>query len=170
MKPITLAPPKIPYDEWMIESDIGQKTVDLSNVVLHLEPEQEHGYLKGTELRKRFEGKHPLSAAVLDYLIEHPEETPEQWKEKTPSGSTQFVFFWGTIYRSRNGYLCVRYWCWGEGRWQSYYHWLDFNWSGRSPSALLASTQDSDTQTSSETLPLALPDVLTINGIAYRKI
>lgn len=35
----------------------------------------------------------PLCADVLDYLLEHPEKIPEEWKGK-------LVFFWGTIYRT----------------------------------------------------------------------
>lgn len=142
---IKLKKPKIPYEGWTIESDIGQKTVDLSNVVLHLDDGQKNGnYITGTELHKKLEGKNPLSAAVLDYLIEHPEETPDAWKEKTAEGLTQFIFFWGTIYRYRSGYLCVRDWYWNEGRWQSNYRWLVRGWDGCRPSALFASTQPSD--------------------------
>lgn len=157
---IKLKKPKIPYEGWTIESDIGQKTVDLSNVVLYLDKGQKNGnYIAGEELRKKLEGKNPLSAAVLDYLIEHPEETPDAWKEKTAEGIMQFIFFWGTIYRGRGGRLCVRYWCWGEGRWQSDYRWLGSHWSGNSPSALLASTQSSGTSHSSHSQDLALPSI-----------
>lgn len=151
-----LAKPTIPHDEWTIESDIGQKSVDFSKLALHLEPEQEAGkYIRGNELRKRLEGKPVMSAAVLDYLIKHPEKTPESWK-KNKDGKTNYIFFWGTIYRCSGGYLYVRCWYFFDGRWYSDYHWLDAVWSDQHPSAVAASTSGSETQPSSEPLDLGL--------------
>lgn len=145
---IKLKKSSIPYSGWTIKSDNGQKTVDLSQMVLHLEPEQKIRYISGTEMRTRMEGK-GMSAAVLDYLIEHPEETPESWKENE-NGDINFIFFWGTIYRDSDGRLCVRYWCFHEGRWQSDYDWLDNHWGGQYPAAVLASTLTSEPESESE--------------------
>lgn len=152
---IKLKKPSIPYTGWTIESDINQKSVDLSKLALHLEPEQEKGSITGTELRTRMQSKSPMSASVLDYLIEHPEDTPEEWKQ-TKDGKTQYVFFWGTIYCDSHGNLYVRYWYCHEGRWQADYDWLDNAWDVQSPSVVLRkdSTQDSVPVPSLETLNL----------------
>lgn len=141
---IKLKKPSIPYPGWTIESDIGQKSVDLSKLTLHLEPEQEKSSITGTKLRTRMQSQSPMSAAVLDYLIGHPEETPEEWKQ-TKDGKIQFVFFWGTIYRDSNGHLFVRYWFCHEGRWQADGHWLGSAWDVQNPSVVLRkhSAQDS---------------------------
>lgn len=150
---IKLKKSSIPYSGWTIKSDNGQKTVDLSQMVLHLEPEQKIRYISGTEMRTRMEGK-GMSAAVLDYLIEHPEETPESWK-KNENGDINFIFFWGTIYRDSIGDLYVRCWYFHGGQWQSNHcRWLDDHWGGQNPAAVLASTPNSDTQSSSDTLSL----------------
>lgn len=156
MKTIKLKAPAIPYDDWTIEEDNRMESFDPSKLILHLEPEQEDGYITGNILRERLKGKNPLSASILDYLIEHPEIIPESWKEKTAKGTTQFIYFFGTIYRSRSGNLYVRYWCWDEGRWQSDYYWLDYYWRGLDPSALLASPSSSEPESSLDSLSLEL--------------
>lgn len=133
---IQLKKPSIPYPRWTIEEDNQMKSFDPSLLSLHLEPEQKTGYISGNELRTRMKGT-GLSASVLDYLIEHPELAPESWKEKTKEGNTQFIYFWGTIFRSSDGNLCVRSWYWYDGRWQTDYIWLDYDWGDDYPSAVL---------------------------------
>lgn len=49
------------------------------------------------------------------------------------------MFFWGTTYRDRDGILCVRYLCWGDGRWFWNCHWLGNDWFSDSPAAVAAS-------------------------------
>lgn len=141
--------PKIPYLYWTIEEHTKGGKVDLKDMALHLEPEQEKGYLTGTVLRERLKGQKPLNACVLDYLEAHPEKTPEEWKGK-------YIFFWGTIFRGSSGGLFVRYWCWSEGRWQSYFSWLGYGWDGNYPSAVLRKSSVSDPKPYSELSDLEL--------------
>ena len=89
-------------------------------------------YIEGNKLRKEMAGKPVLNANVLDYLLANPHLIPEEWKGK-------YVFFWGTVYRDRDGGLCVRYLYWGGGRWDWGGGWLDRGWGGNDPAALRAS-------------------------------
>lgn len=108
-----------------------------------LSPNQAEGKsIKGDKLRKEIEGlkredRLVLDANVLDYLLAHPEFIPESWKVDE-KGRTRCIFFWGTIYRYSDGYLYVRYLCWDVDGWRWYCSWLDYEWSVRSPAAVLA--------------------------------
>ena len=145
--------PTIPYDSWTIEiHDTSLRKIDPSKISLYVSPEQKTGYVEGIELQKQLKGKKPLNATVLDWLIEHPEYIPDEWKGK-------YVFFWGTIYRDSDGSLCVRCLCFSGGHWRQNYDWLDRGWDADGPSAVAASPLDSDTHPSLETLPLALSDI-----------
>lgn len=139
--------PFIP-DGWMIESHTPAGAFDLDNVQLHLEPEQEKSYLKGTILRERLKDKTCLDASVLDYLLEHTDLIPETWKGK-------YVYFWGTIYRHSVGGLYVRCLCWRDGEWYWSNLWLGYYWRSGDPAAVLASTSSLDPQTSLDTVTLS---------------
>lgn len=89
-------------------------------------------WIKGHELREELTGKPVLNATVLDFLFEHQEFIPDDWKGNA-------VFFWGTIYRSAGGGLCVRFLCWSVGGWDRDYDWLGDGWSSSSPAAVSAS-------------------------------
>lgn len=141
----TLKKPFIP-DGWTIEEDNGQTSFDPSDFALHLEPEQENSYLEGTVLRERLKGKNTMSAAVLDYLLEHPDLIPEEWKGK-------WVLFWGTVYRDSFGDPCVRCLYWRGGRWGWGSSWVGGDWNGNGPALVRASTQILETQ-HSDTLSL----------------
>lgn len=112
--------------------------LDGKKIELHLSPKQKKGTIGGNDLRKYLEGKPVLGAAVLDYLLAHPELIPDSWKVNE-AGNTLYIFFWGTIYRGADGHLYVRYLCWFDERWVSDYYWLDDDWSVDDPSAQLAS-------------------------------
>ena len=88
--------------------------------------------IEGSKLRKELASKSVLNANVLDYLLAHPELIPEEWKGK-------YVFFWGTIYRNSNGYLCVRFLYWHDDRWDWDAGWLVSDFRGLNPAALSAS-------------------------------
>lgn len=139
---------------WATKIEYDNKNCKYKNAVLHLEPEQAVGYIRGDILAERMKEK-GLSASVLDYLLEHPEEIPDEWK-KNKDGDTNFIYFWGTIYRNSDGYLYVRCLYFYEGHWRRDYSWLDGNWVSRHPSAVSASTKNSDTKTSLEPLNLEL--------------
>lgn len=152
MKTIKLTKsPKLPFDGATIEYHNTTSSFNPNKIVLHLEPEQENGYIKGTILAERLKEK-SCNASVLDYLIEHPELYPEAWKGK-------YVYFWGSIFRSpSDDNLCVRCGYWRDGKVVSDYDWLDVGWHGRRPAAVLkqVSTLNPDTQSSSDPLPLDL--------------
>ena len=133
-----------------IKSDTPTESLDLSTLALHLEPEQEDKYIKGTKLHERLKGKNVLGADVLDYLLENPEKIPESWKGKS-------VYFWGTIYHDSGGDLCVRSLFWRGGLWGWGGEWLDRNWFRSDPAVVSqVSPKNLDTEKYSDTLPLEL--------------
>ncbi|MDP3764526.1 MAG: hypothetical protein Q8Q95_02805 [bacterium] len=93
--------------------------------------------IKGDELRHELAGKPVYNANVLDYLLAHPHLIPEAWK-KDEQGRTQYIFFWGTIYRGRGGGLYVRCLCWGGCGWGWGCGWLGGGFRGGGPVALRA--------------------------------
>jgi hypothetical protein len=105
-----------------------------SLIGLYLDSGQENGKcIGGDDLRKVLKNQKVLNANVLDFLLKHPELIPEEWKGKA-------VFFWGTIYRDSDGYLCVRYLYWYGDRWGWLYcRWLAYDWYGSNPAAVCAS-------------------------------
>ena len=146
--------PKIPYDGWTIESHkkMGKIEWNPDNIELYLSDKQKTGHISGNELRKELENKPVLNACVLDYLLKHQDLIPDSWKGKN-------VYFWGTIFRSAHGNLCVRYLYWDDGRWNWHCHWLDNDWDAYEPAALLASNS-SGTKT--------LGSDLTLGNLALR--
>ena len=150
---IKLKKPELPFKGATIDYDNGMKSVDLADLTLNLEPEQENGSIKGEILAERLK-KTACNASVLDYLIKHPESYPEDWKGR-------YVYFWGTIFRSSDGSLCVRSGYWSVGEVVSNYGWLFIGWNGLSPSASLASSLPSETM--DETM-----DSLTLSALTLR--
>ena len=148
-----LKAPKILYSGWTIESDNGMRSFDPQDMILHLEPEQKMSSIQGTVLKERLH-KTALNASVLDYFIEHQDKIPENWKEKTSNGLTNFIYFWGTVYRDSDDSLYVRCLGWYGGKWDWHCSWVDGGWDDRSPAVLRASALNSDTKASSNTLSL----------------
>jgi hypothetical protein len=112
---------------------------------LHLEPEQEKGYLRGEVLAKCLKEK-ALNGNHLDYLLKHTELIPDEWK-------ANWVYFWGTIYRNAGGGIFVRCLDWDGDRWNWNYGWFDDDWDGDDPAAVSASPLNSDTQPSATKEP-----------------
>lgn len=139
--------PLIPHDGWTVEEHQkgGKLAWDAEKIELYLHPKQKEGYIEGNDLRK--EVPNPLNANVLDFLLENPKLIPEEWKGK-------YIFFWGTIYRDSVGSLYVRYLYFHGGHWPASHRWLDDDWYGDYPLAVLASPSPSEPQTSSEPLNL----------------
>ena len=145
------ATPKLPFNGAEVEQHIGEgwaiveKRVDGlyvngRKVILHLSKRQQNGKsLKGHDLREELTGKPVLNANILDALADNPHLIPEDWK-KNEQGNTRYIFFWGTIYRRADGDLCVRYLYFNDGTWYRNYYWLDDDWHGINPAALLASS------------------------------
>lgn len=125
------APPVVP-DGWKVESyqKGGQFKWDPTKVELYLDADQQNGKtIEGKKLRKKLESKDSFNANLLDFLLAHPELIPESWKDKC-------VFFWGTVCRRADGYLCVRYLGWDGDGWYWDFRWLGGVWRGDDPAAV----------------------------------
>ncbi|MFI5260542.1 MAG: hypothetical protein ACHQU0_01990, partial [Candidatus Paceibacteria bacterium] len=121
-------------DGWKVEEHRkgGQFKFEASQINLYLSAAQKKGSIRGKELRKELADKPVLNANVLGYLLAKPHLIPKEWKGKS-------IFFWGTVYRRRGGYLCVRFLYWDGGRWIRSTYWLDDDWDGSYPAAVRAS-------------------------------
>jgi hypothetical protein len=73
--------------------------------------------------------KEVLNANVLDYLLDHEEIIPEEWKGK-------YIYFWGTVYRHNRGNRYVRCLCWIGYTWSWKDKWLGENFRSNSPAIL----------------------------------
>ncbi|MDO8536924.1 MAG: hypothetical protein Q7R94_01610 [bacterium] len=131
---------------WKIEEHRGMGRVKIERrggdlyangkkVVRFLSPNQKGGkVIKGHKLREELAKKPVLNAVVRDYLREHPELIPEEWK----NGAT---YFWGSIFRDDStGYLYVTGFDWHDGQWRWIFLWLASGWFSGEPAALLASS------------------------------
>lgn len=147
---------------WEVKSHIKNGKVELKDIELWSAPKQENSIV-GTELQKLV--PNPLNANVLDYLLENPTLIPEVWKGR-------WVFFWGTIYRSSDGFLFVRCLYWSGSRWDWGGRWLDNRFRGDNPAAVLASPKSSETKPSLENLNLEQAiKVCKDNGLrVYREL
>ena len=124
------AAPFVP-DGWSVEEHKkgGSLKFDSSKISLYLSKKQKKGTIGGHDLREELANKPVMNANVLDYLLAHPELIPESWKGKA-------IFFWGTIYRSSGGGLCVRYLGSVGSEWDWSYRWLDSGFDSFDPAAL----------------------------------
>lgn len=129
------ADPFVP-NGWKVEEHQkgGQFKWDATKAALFLsEPQKRGGRIEGNKLRSRLKcGQNPYNANLLDYLLKNPHLIPEEWKGK-------YVFFWGTVYRRSDGFLCVRYLYWRGDRWVWFSRWLDRDWRDDRPAAVPAS-------------------------------
>jgi len=128
-------------DGWTVEEHQkgGQWKFDPKEVEFFLASGQKDGkVIEGNKLRKELAKKPVFNANVLDYLLAHPELIPDEWKADG-NGNTRYIFFWGTVYRDRDGDLCVRCLFWNDGRWDWSRNWLDYGWRGSDPAAVRAS-------------------------------
>jgi hypothetical protein len=133
--------PLIPWVNFTVEEHRrgGQFEWDPKKVRLFLSKNQQGDKtIKGHELRKEFAKKPVCNANLLDYLVEHPELIPEDWK-LDKKGNTRSIYFWGTIYRGLDGRLYVRHLYFHEGLWQSDNDGLAADWYSYDPAACLAS-------------------------------
>ncbi len=127
--------------DWKVEEHKkgGQLLLNLPKIKLHFSLNQQGGrVIEGNKLRKELVSESVLNANVLDYLLAYPKLIPEDWK-RDANGNTRHIFFWGTIYRSSHGFLCVLFLSWDDGAWFRGSRWLESVWRGISPAAVLAS-------------------------------
>lgn len=128
------ADPMMP-DGWTVEKHIkgGEFEFDPEKVILYLDEEQQDGgVIVGSELRKKLKDKPVYNANLLEFYLANPNLIPEEWKGK-------YLFFWGTIYRSSRGNLCVRYLYWRGDGWDWRYNWLLNDFRDDSPAVVPAS-------------------------------
>lgn len=132
--------PLIPHDGWKVEEHIkgGQFTWNPEKVKLFLSVNQKDDKsIEGNKLRKELKDQPVMNANLLDYLLDHPNLIPEEWKVDE-KGSTRYVFFWGTIYRSSidNRFVCGL--CFNGGRWKRSNYCLDYVYAGHCPACVSA--------------------------------
>ncbi len=129
--------PVVPNNRWEIayHQKGGQLNLDPMQIVFHHQKSGQKA--EGYKLRKELENEAILNACVLDYLLSYPHLIPESWK-KDENAKTQYIFFWGTIYRSSDGELFVRCLGFDGEEWCSETRWLGYGWSDNHPAALRA--------------------------------
>ncbi len=127
---------------WAVAENFGKQGVinwdmDKYKNALFIHPMQLDGFIRGNNLYAYFKEKHTpvLNAAVWHYLKDHPEYIPKEW-QKSSKGNAQYIFFWGTIDRSPQGDLYVRYLSWTGGNWTSGNYLLSGNWHEDFPAAV----------------------------------
>ena len=134
------APPLLP-DDVSIKKHTrrGQIKWDPSQFDLHLSPNQQGGQLiHGLKLQKELEALITMNGTLADYLLEHPQLIPEEWK-RDESGNIRYIFFWSTIFRQGGGGPCVRYLYFfedangGRGAWTGGFMSLGHNFGLTSP-------------------------------------
>jgi hypothetical protein len=116
---------------WSVEEHkkSGFFKFDPAKISLYLSKKQKKGSIGGHDLRKELSNKPVMNANILDYLLDHPELIPEEWKGK-------YIFFWGTIYRDSDGNLYVRCLYWRGSEWRWSYDWLGSDFDSDDPAAL----------------------------------
>ena len=134
--------PKIYGELWTIAENWSKQGIidwdkEKYKNALFLEPLQIEGSIRGNDLFEFFKEKNTqvLNANVWEYLKDNNEEIPEEWKTNK-KGNSQYIFFWGTIDRSPDGNLYIRYLSWSGGNWVSSTYLLSGNWHEDFPAAL----------------------------------
>ena len=149
------ASPNLPFEGAMVEVNEGggwvkverrkdELYVNGKKVVLRLAPAQQDGRdIGGHAIREELSGRGALHPNILDALIEHTYLIPESWKTNE-QGHIRLIYFFGVVYRSADGGLCVRYLCFHVGGgaldgWGQNFRWLGLAWGARCFAALLES-------------------------------
>ncbi|MES2223824.1 MAG: hypothetical protein V4469_02735 [Patescibacteria group bacterium] len=115
------------------------KFIDIKEKLeLHLDPVQLEGSIRGNDLYEHLKEKNVnvLNGTIWEYLRTHHNEIPVTWMIG-PKGNAQYIFFWGTIDRSPEGDLYVRYISWTGGNWVFSNYLLGGNWHEDFPAAVL---------------------------------
>ncbi len=104
---------------------------------LFLHPLQIEGSIRGNDLYEFIKQKNipVMNGCVWEYLKDNVAEIPDEWKMDT-KGNARYVFFWGTIDRSPEGDLYIRYLSWTGGNWTSSNYLLSGNWHEDFPAAV----------------------------------
>ena len=104
---------------------------------LFLAPMQVEGSIRGNNLYEflREKGVPTMNASIWEYLKENQDEIPDEWKVDN-RGSAKYIFFWGTIDRSPEGDLFIRYLSWTGGNWSFGNYLIGGNWHEDFPAAV----------------------------------
>jgi hypothetical protein len=114
------------------ERSLALTKVDISNIRLETMLKDGETQVKGEDklLRLKASGHIRLDAKVFLALWENKEHIPESW-------GSRFVYFDGTVLRGlRDGRDVLYLYRDGSG-WHYNCHWLGYDWSASSPSAVL---------------------------------
>lgn len=141
--------PRFPFLGAQIEEHNGAGTsclekkadglyLDGKKIILQIVQSQKNGTIVGIMIREKLSKKPVLDVTILDYLLDHPELIPEDWK-RDEDGRTRYIYFWGTVYRRLDDYLYVRCMFWSSGTWQAHYRWIANDWLANYPAAMSAS-------------------------------
>jgi len=106
---------------WKIKQHIRDKPMywdSETEMIFFLSKNQKGGKtITGHALQRELEGRHVMSANVLDHWLVHPDLIPLSCKDK-------FIFFWGTTYVHSDGSQCVRFLRNQGNVWYSDCRWL----------------------------------------------
>ncbi len=122
---------------WSIEEQdersLALSEVNLADIQLVTTLQNGEERVEGEEKLRRLKaaGYIRLDAKILQTLWGNKNLIPESWKGK-------HVYFDGTVLRSPNGLRYVLYLCWYGDEWRWLYYWLEGDWDGHDPSAVLA--------------------------------
>ena len=124
-------------ENWSHQDTLTNEDIQ-NNTELYLDPVQIQGSIRGNDLYEHLKEKNinVLNATVWEYLKNNPMEIPEMWKTGL-KGNAQYVFFWGTIDRSPDGNLYVRYASWTGGNWVFGNYLMGGNWHEDFPAVVL---------------------------------
>ena len=78
--------------------------------------------ISGEELLKRAKQGHlDLGQNIAEYLLEHRDEIPKEWRSYD-------IVFPGTVWQDSGGSRYVPYLYWRGGRWYLFFYWLEYVW------------------------------------------
>lgn len=108
--------PSLPWDWMTVEDNATYGKIDVSKLRLYTP--------KGKtleEVKEEVKGMKPANWAVLQYLFEHPDAVPKDWRK-------YYLFFFGTSLRDRGGLWDVPYAYWDSSEWERRAYWLWLDW------------------------------------------
>ncbi len=117
---------------------------------LYLSEKQKDSYITGHNLRTELKDEPVMNVNVAQYLVDHPELYPKEWKG-------EYVYFWGTIVQGSGSRLDVPYLIENGGKVVLDWFWLDNDWDANYPALRFGK--------SSDLKPSELSDPLTLTRI-----
>jgi len=122
--------PSVPYG-WKIVSHKkgGLFSWDPAKVKLMRFDQKSHRLVPLNTFTKQLEASRAFNANLLDFLLENPEYIPKSWQEvpNTDFGEgndIREIYFYGTIYKDKEGHLLVRCLDYQNGEWEEHPMWL----------------------------------------------